>query len=142
MGQNIETEIAFSYLNDLKRKFFLSYELQNIKKSFSYQLKEFSEDIKKLTNSYEKNPESKMNQIKRNISLTREIMHENIERLLERNEKLNVIAQKSNRLMESSDDFIKNIQEIKRRQKIKKYKYIAIVVLLIILVAFIIYIIK
>ena len=52
---------------------------------------------------------------------------QNVQELLERDAKLNLIAQKSERLMGDSSNFMKNIQEIKRRQKLKRFKYYIII---------------
>ena len=100
-----------------------------IRNSFSYQLKDFSDEIKQLANSYEINPTSKIGKLKEKLSEATEILHDNVEKLLQRGEKLNIIAQKSNRLRDSSDDFVKNIQEIKRRQKWRKYRCYAIIII-------------
>ena len=39
------------------------------------------------------------------------------------------MIKQSNRLRDSSDDFVKNIQEIKRRQKWRKYRCYAIIII-------------
>ena len=139
MGENIETDVAFSYLADIKKKFLLTFSMQQIQNSYSYQLKSFSDDIKKFTNSYTQNPVSKITTLKNNISQTSEVLHENIEKLIKRNEKLDIIAQKSSSLMDSSDTFYRNIHKIKMRQKYKKLKYLAMVVLLILFIVLLIY---
>lgn len=55
MGKNIDTELAFNLISDLKKKFFLTYDYESqLKKAFSYELKEFIEEIKKLCTSYKK----------------------------------------------------------------------------------------
>lgn len=139
MGENLNIDVAFSYLSDLKRSFLNTYEIAKVKNAFAYQLKEFSENIRRLARSYEINPTSKISMLKDKLTATSEILHENVERLLQKNEKLSIIAQKSNRLLETSDDFIKNIQEIKKRQKMRYYKYAAMIVLFCLLVAGVIY---
>ena len=112
MGENLDTDVAFSYLSDLKRAFLTTYDIKEVLKSYSYQLKDFSSKIKQLARGYEMNPTSKLSQLKDRITETSTILHDNVEKLLQRNEKLNII-----------------VQEIKRRQKMKQYKYIAMIVL-------------
>lgn len=85
------------------------------------------------------NPHSKISMLKNKLSETSSILKENVEKLLQKNEKLNIIAQKSKALSDSSDTFLKNIKEIKRKQKLKYYKYCAMVVGFIILLCLIIY---
>lgn len=139
MGERLDTEVAFSYLGDLKKKFLTKYDNYTIRNSFSYQLKDFSDEIKQLANSYEINPTSKIGKLKEKLSEATEILHDNVEKLLQRGEKLNIIAQKSSRLRDSSDDFVKNIQEIKRRQKWRKYRCYAIIILIILFIILTIY---
>ena len=128
MGKNIETELAFNFISDMKKKFLLSYDYETqIKKAFSYELKEFTEEIKKLYFSYKSNPISKIKMLENSISKTNDILMQNVQELLERDAKLNLIAQKSERLMGDSSNFMKNIQEIKRRQKLKRFKYYIII---------------
>ena len=127
MGKNLDSDIAFTFIADLKKKFLLTYDNNQIKNSFSYQLKDFSNEIKKLMISYGKNPISKIKLLENSVSKTHSILFENVQQLMERDTKLDLIAQKSNRLTESSDNFMKNIHEIKRRQKMKKYKFYGII---------------
>ena len=127
MGKDLDSDVAFSFISDLKKKFLLTYENNKIKNSFSYQLKDFSNEIKKLMISYAKNPKSKIKLLENSVSKTHSILFENVQQLMERDAKLDLIAQKSNRLTESSDNFMKNIHEIKRRQKMKKFKIYGII---------------
>ena len=127
MGKNLDSDIAFTFIADLKKKFLLTYDNNLIKNSFSYQLKDFSNEIKKMMISYGKNPISKIKLLENSVSKTHSILFENVQQLMERDAKLDLIAQKSNRLTETSDNFMKNIHEIKKRQKMKKYKLYGIV---------------
>ena len=139
MGKNLDSDIAFTFIADLKKKFLLTYDNNQIKNSFSYQLKDFSNEIKKLMISYGKNPISKIKLLENSVSKTHSILFENVQQLMERDTKLDLIAQKSNRLTESSDNFMKNIHEIKRIQKMKKYKFYGIIGAFILVVILFIY---
>ena len=127
MGEYLETDVAFSFLADLKKKFLATYDNQKIQSSYSYQLKNFSEEIHKLSDFYIKNPQSKL------------AMHENVEKLFQRNEKLDITLQKSNNLLGSSDVFYKNIHRMKMKQKYKRLKYLAFFILVLLIMGFLIY---
>ena len=99
MGENLDTYVAFSYLADLKIKFLLKYDIQKVQGSYSYQLKNFSDEIKKLSQFYIKNPQSKLPLIKNNFNQTSEIIYENVESLFQTDEKLDITIQKSNNLL-------------------------------------------
>ena len=139
MGEHLETDVAFSFLADLKKKFLATYDNQKIQSSYSYQLKNFSEEIHKLSDFYIKNPQSKLAMLKNNINQTSEIMHENVEKLFQRNEKLDITLQKSNNLLGSSDVFYKNIHRMKMKQKYKRLKYLAFFILVLLIMGFLIY---
>jgi hypothetical protein len=139
MGENLNVDVAFSYLADIKKKFFSLYDKQKIQTSYSYQLKSFSDEIQKLQDFYIKNPQSKLAMLKNNINQTSEIMHQNVEKLFQRNEKLEITLQKSNNLLGNSDVFYKNIHRMKMKQKYKRLKYIALFILIILIMALLIY---
>ena len=139
MGEYLDTDVAFSYLADLKKKFFFSYDNQKIQGSYSYQLKSFSNEIQKLSDFYIKNPQSKLAMLKNNINQTSEILHENVEKLFQRSEKLDITIQKSNNLLGTSDVFYKNIHRMKMKQKYKRLKYLAFFILVLIVLGFLIY---
>lgn len=139
IAENFDTEVAFSYIADIKKCFLTTYDNSTIKNSYSYQFKEFSDNIKRISKNYEMNPNSKIQVLKNRLSETSTILKQNVEKLLAKNEKLNIIVQKSRNLNESSDILMRNIKEIKRKQKMKYYKYIAIIVLFFILLFIIIY---
>ena len=139
MGKNLDSDVAFTFIADLKKKFLLTYDNNQIKNAFSYQLKDFSNEIKKLIISYGKNPISKIKLLQNSVSKTHTILFENVQQLMERDTKLDLIAQKSNRLTETSDNFMKNIHEIKKRQKMKKYKMYGIICAIIFVLILFIY---
>ena len=139
MGENLDVEVAFSYLGDVKKKFVTTYDNQKIQSSYSYQLKSFSDEIKKLQDYYIKNPQSKLAMLKNSINQTSEIMHENVEKLFQRSEKLEITLQKSNNLLGNSDVFYKNIHRMKMKQKYKRLKYMAFFILIVLVMALLIY---
>ena len=142
MGEYLDTDVAFSYLADLKKKFITTYDHQKIQGSYSYQLKSFSDEIQKLSNFYIKNPQSKLAMLKNNINQTSEIMHENVEKLFQRSEKLDITIQKSNNLLGTSDVFYKNIHRIKMQQRCKRLKYLAFIIFIITFIVVLIIIFK
>ena len=139
MGEYLDTDVAFSYLADLRKKFVTTYDNKKIQTSYSYQLKSFSEEIRKLSDFYIKNPQSKLAMLKNNINQTSEIMHENVEKLFQRNEKLDITIQKSNNLLGTSDVFYKNIHRMKMKQKYKTIKMMAFFILVLLVIGLILY---
>ena len=82
------------------------YDNKVIKSSYAYRMKEFNEDIKNLARFYEENPNhTKSKALIGSLSDTTNILRESVELLLDRNEKLNIIAHKSKNLKDTSIDF-------------------------------------
>ena len=55
IGENLKTEVGFSFLSDVKKKFFANYDTNKIQTSFSYYLREFTSEIKPIVRFYEDN---------------------------------------------------------------------------------------
>jgi hypothetical protein len=69
-------------------------------------MKDFVDEIKNLVKFYEDNPtHTKTKQLIGSLYDTTDILRENAELLLDRNEKLNIIAQKSKNLKDASLSF-------------------------------------
>ena len=76
-----------------------------IQSAYAYQLREFVEEMKNLIRFYEENPNhSKTAVLVNNLNDTAAILRESVEELLDRNEKMNIIAQKSKHLKSTSED--------------------------------------
>lgn len=105
ISRDMKEEVVFSFLSDVKKKFLKKYDLKTISNSFAYQLREFSDDLRGLVKFYEENPtHTKTGILLNNLNETTEILRESVEKLLERNEKINIIAQKSKNLRNTSND--------------------------------------
>jgi hypothetical protein len=52
MSEGIQDEIAFAYLNDVKKKFIQTYDYDKVAAFYAYQLSEFSEVLKQLMVNY------------------------------------------------------------------------------------------
>jgi hypothetical protein len=80
--------------------------MKTIQSSFAYRMKDFIDEIKNLVKYYEENPShTKTKQLIGTLHETTQILRENAELLLDRNEKLNIIAQKSKNLKDNSYSF-------------------------------------
>ena len=103
--KNLNEDVAFSFLNDLKKSFLKKYDHNIIQGAYAYQLRDFVEEMKNLIKFYEENPNhSKTTVILNHLNDTAGILRESVEELLDRNEKMNIIAQKSKHLKSTSED--------------------------------------
>jgi vesicle-associated membrane protein 7 len=103
--KNLNEDVAFSFINDLKKSFLKKYDQNTILGAYAYQLRDFVEEMKNLIKFYEENPNhSKTTVLLNNLNDTAGILRESVEELLDRNEKMNIIAQKSKHLKSTSED--------------------------------------
>ena len=105
MGKELKEEIAFSYLAEIKKRLLKRYDIKQINNSIAYGLREFNDDIKNVNKFFEENPNySKTGVLLDSLNETAEVLRDSVEKLLEKNEKLNIIAQKSKNLKNTSED--------------------------------------
>jgi vesicle-associated membrane protein 72 len=71
---------------------------------------------------------TKTGEIIRDLQEAKNIMVENIEKLLDRDEKLSIIATKSNNLNERSKNVNYMVAKIKKQEKMKQFKTMMIIV--------------
>ncbi len=89
----------------MKKSFLRKYDHKSIYNSYAYQLRDFTEEMKNIVKFYEENPaHTKTGVLVSNLNETAEVLRESVEQLLDRNEKLNIIAQKSKHLKSTSED--------------------------------------
>jgi hypothetical protein len=48
MSEGLQDDLAFAYLNDVKKKFIQTYDYDKVAAFYAYQLSEFSEVLKQL----------------------------------------------------------------------------------------------
>lgn len=117
--------------------------MDKVMDSFSYQLKEFSMEIKTIMRFYEENQyytQPGVLQDKDNNRIV--IIKEKADDLFDKNDKLELIAKKAMKSKEITDDFQSKIDAIKRRQKAKFIKYAMLLFILITLISFLIWLVS
>eukprot|EP01100_Stratorugosa_tubuloviscum_P002948 TRINITY_DN16_c0_g5_i1.p1 TRINITY_DN16_c0_g5~~TRINITY_DN16_c0_g5_i1.p1 ORF type:complete len:257 (+),score=87.41 TRINITY_DN16_c0_g5_i1:109-771(+) len=107
--------ICFLFLEDIKNRFLAMYGEEQIRRAMAYTMNEdFSRSLSSLTNYYSNDPSvDRILQAKQQIEDTRQVMVENIELLLTRGEKIDLLVEKTDTL---------NVQAIKYKQKSKDLK--------------------
>ena len=90
---------GFAFLGDIRKKLMQSYDYITLCNYSSFQLNEFTEVLKQYMNYYNTHPQkTKSGEIIEELSAAKDIITENVEKLLERDMKLNIIVTKSENL--------------------------------------------
>ena len=125
---------AYGLLGSLKEKFLQNY-ASRWERANAYAMSDFSHVISAELKHFN-NPESdKMNRLKENISDVKDVMRNNINKVLERGEKIELLVNKSEALAESATVFHKKAKKLKWamcRENAKLWIIILVVILIVI----------
>ncbi|EAS28589.1 vesicle-associated membrane protein [Coccidioides immitis RS] len=131
--------IPFAFLLEIKRKFLSAYSPESIDFGSlpAYGCAAFNNDLRALLQQYNTAPPSdSLASARKEIDNVRDIMTENIERVLERGERIDLLVDKTDRLGSSARDFRVRSRDLRRRMWWKNVKLMA---LLAVVVLFLIY---
>ena len=127
LSENVSDELAYAFLRDLKKMFTSKYDYEKIASFCAYQLTDFEKVFKQLIYYYNTNPTiTKTGDVIRDLNEAKKAQIENIEKILEKEQKLNIIAIKSESLSNQSKNINLMAMEISRQKKKKQIKMIAI----------------
>ncbi|RAH44855.1 synaptobrevin family protein [Aspergillus brunneoviolaceus CBS 621.78] len=131
--------IPFAFLLEIKRKFLAAYPPSSTDFATlpAYGCAAFNPDLRALLQTYNTAPPSdSLASARREIDSVRDIMTENIERVLERGERIDLLVDKTDRLGGSAHDFRMRSRGLRRRMW---WKNVKLVVLLIVVIVFLVY---
>ncbi|KAK2810884.1 hypothetical protein FQN50_002475 [Emmonsiellopsis sp. PD_5] len=131
--------IPFAFLLEIKRKFLTTYPADSTDYSSlpAYGCAAFNNDLRALLQTYNTAPPSdSLASARKEIDSVRDIMTENIERVLERGERIDLLVDKTDRLGSSARDFRVRSRGLRRQMW---WKNVKVVVLLVVVVVFLVY---
>jgi vesicle-associated membrane protein 7 len=131
--------IPFAFLLEIKRRFLTDYrpESTDFTAFPAYGCAAFNNELRGLLNSYNTAPPSdSLASARKEIDSVRDIMTENIERVLERGERIDLLVDKTDRLGGSARDFRVRSRGLRRQMWWKNMK---VMVLLFVVILFLIY---
>ena len=137
----MDDKVAFSFLNDVEKEIFNYYKSEELINMNSSQLNKGKEILNKVMRFYNSNPiTTGGGEVIENLNLAKSAVLENIENLLDRNNKIDMIIEKSNALNENSYIMNDLANKIKLRESERKNKYVVLVISLFFIVLILIYI--
>jgi hypothetical protein len=137
MGEEAKAEHAFSFLDELSERFIKSYTYKDIEIAYSYQFKDFSHTIKNLLFFYNNNPGySKDEQLIKELLQTKDILIESVDKLIDRKNKVVIVAQKSKNLSDFSNDLAFKSIRVKQKEKSKTLYYVGFTIIGILVIIF------
>ena len=120
---NFPEDTTFAFLMEVQRQFLNQNDYKDIMKKQSYQLEYFQKNLKNIMDYYNKCPEKTLSgEIIKNLVDAKSIAIENIEKLIERDDKLNITVQKSDKLYDQSKNINSLANSIKNQKKAEKLR--------------------
>ncbi|KAG0361159.1 Vesicle-associated membrane protein [Mortierella sp. AD032] len=132
--------IPFAFLQDIKEKFLTQYGRERALNSLvAYSMNEFSKTIAKQMEYFSTNPEAdRIKQVQGEIEQVKDVMVQNIERVLERGERIELLVDKTDNLNQQAFAFKKRSTALKRTMWWKNTKLMVLLIFVIILLTYLI----
>ena len=130
---------AFSFLNEVKNEILKKYSIDDLKLFSAFQFSNGTEILKKYLNYYNSHPViTKTGEIISDLNCAKDAIIENVEKILERDNKMDLVVKKSVELQKFSENINSITKTIRKNETQRKNKFIIFSVIIIgILVALI-----
>jgi hypothetical protein len=130
---------AFSFLNEVRNEILKKYSIDDLKLFSAFQFSNGTEILKKYLNYYNSHPViTKTGEIISDLNCAKDAIIENVEKILERDNKMDLVVKKSVELQKFSENINSITKTIRRNETQRKNKFIIFSVIIIgILVALI-----
>ncbi|KAF9963273.1 Vesicle-associated membrane protein [Mortierella alpina] len=137
---SFDRRIPFAFLQDIKHKFLEQYGRERALESLlPYSMNEFSKTLAAQMEYFSTNPNAdRIKQVKGEIEQVKDVMVQNIERVLERGERIELLVDKTDNLNQQAFAFKRRSTALKRTMWWKNTKLMVILVLVIIFLTYLI----
>lgn len=123
--KNVAKKLAFTFLQDIRKTFEETYSYHDIEAAKGYSLKSFGvEYLKPKLFAYNENPNAfndKADKLLDDMLHLKDNMVENIESLIQRDGKIEVIAEKALQLSTVSNSYKSRSRKLKSQERRKRY---------------------
>ena len=132
LSESVNDKDAFSFLNEVKIELLKSFSVDELMNTNGLQLNKGTEILKKKMVYYNSHPITTSNgQIIENLNLAKDAMIENVEALLERYDKIDIIAKKSDSLKDFSNNLSSVVENIRNKESERKNKFIIYLIIIV-----------
>jgi len=131
--------IPFAFLEDIKNRFQSTY-ADRAKTALAFGMNEdFSRVLRTQMDYYSHNPEAdKINKIRGEVDEVKSVMVTNIEKVLERGERIELLVDKTETLSQNAFKFKKSSTQLKRAMWWRNIKLLIIIIVILLIVVYII----
>ena len=141
LSEQVSDTKAFAFLNEVKEEILKKYPTEELMNINSFQFEEGKKILAKKMQFYNSNPlTTNRGEILENLNIAKDAVIENIETLIERNNKIDIMVQKSDNLKDFSNNISAITGDILKKESERKNRYVIIIISLFIIVLILIYI--
>jgi len=136
--QSFGRRIPFVFLQEMKKRFSQQFGAR-AQTALAYSLTDqFRTEMQSLLKFYNNRENDKIGKVRGEIENVKEVMTENIERLLDRGEKINLLVVKTDDLSQQSLHFKRGATTLRRNMWCKNVKLMILIVVIVLVVIFLI----
>ena len=141
LSEQVSDTKAFAFLNEVKEEILKKYPTEELMNINSFQFEEGKKILAKKMQFYNSNPlTTNRGEILENLNIAKDAVIENIETLIERNNKIDIMVQKSDNLKVFSNNISAITGDILKKESERKNRYVIVIISLFIIVLILIYI--
>ena len=141
LSEQVNDTKAFAFLNEVKEEILKKYPTEELMNINSFQFEEGKKILAKKMQFYNSNPlTTNRGEILENLNIAKDAVIENIETLIERNNKIDIMVQKSDNLKDFSNNISAITGDILKKESERKNRYVIVIISLFIIVLILIYI--
>ena len=123
---------AFSFLNEVRNEILKKYSIDDLKLFSAFQFSNGTEILKKYLKYYNEHPViTKTGEIISDLNLAKDAIIENVEKILERDNKMDLVVKKSAELQKFSENINSITKTIRRNETQRKNKFIIFSVIIV-----------
>ena len=134
----MERRVPFAFLEDVMDRFKAKYKDRWSLVTSARELKDFTAELNKRMEVANSGEEDTIRQIKKDIDATKEIMNKNIDELLTRGEKIDILMESATALESGASQFRTSARNLKWAMWKRKMCMCALVIFILLVVIFII----
>lgn len=139
--RNYNTPTAYSFLDELRQQFTSLYKPYAIAVASAYSLATYDDEISRLMQRYNteygSSGDKKLHQINAQLTSVKDVMVTNIDSVLERGEKIELLVDKSDMLSSESVKFKKSSQRLKYKKMFDAARWYMILALVLLAVVYV-----
>mmetsp|Transcript_2915 Transcript_2915/g.3338 ORF Transcript_2915/g.3338 Transcript_2915/m.3338 type:complete len:235 (-) Transcript_2915:95-799(-) len=136
--EEFKRRIPFLFLEDIKEKFKAAFSDEERQNAIAFTMNDdFSRVLRKQMEYFNENPNAdKLTRVRNQIDDVKGVMVENIEKVLQRGEKIELLVDKTDRMQQAAFKFEKSAKKLKREMWWKNAKTMMMMIAIILLVIF------